>query len=208
MNKEYWEKYYTSQKTNDQPSGFAKFCVDKITREFGEIVDIGCGNGRDTFFFASCSIPCIGVDQTQAAIEKNRIKCSDLGLSAQFHQADFSTLDYDALIQGPFSIYSRFTLHAINSEEESKLLGKIYSSKNLKYLLIEARTIRDELYGVGKNIGPHEFMTTHYRRFIDPDKLRAKLEKAFDIQYFQEAQGFSKTETEDPCLIRLIAKKR
>ena len=28
------------------------------------------------------------------------------------------------------------------------------------------------------------------------------------IEYFEEAQGFSKIEAEDPCLIRMVAKRR
>jgi ubiquinone/menaquinone biosynthesis C-methylase UbiE len=208
MDKEYWETYYANQRTTDQPSDFARFCAKKYSSKFGQFFDIGCGNGRDTLFFSSQNIPCIGIDQSQQAITKNNEKKKQLDLPAQFHIGDFSNFDYDSVSKDLFSVYSRFTLHAINYEEETRLFDHINRSKNLAYLFIEARSIKDALYGSGTKVGLHEYVSTHYRRFIDPVVLKSKLEKTFDIEYFEESQGFAKTETEDPCLIRLIAKKR
>ena len=165
-------------------------------------------NGRDTFFFSRQSIPSAGIDQCKKAISKNELKKSKLGLDVSFRVDDFSTCDYDLLSKGTYSIYSRFTLHAINYEEENRLFQHLNKGINLKYLYIEVRSIRDELYGQGEKVGLHEFITSHYRRFIDPEALKSKLKNKFDIEYFEEAQGFAKIETEDPCLIRVIAKRR
>ena len=122
--------------------------------------------------------------------------------------ADFSSCDYASLANGAYSIYSRFTLHAINYEEEERLLSHLDNGGMLKYVFIEARSINDGLYGMGRKVGLHEFVTSHYRRFIDPAVLKSKLERTFHIEYFEEAQGFAKIATEDPCLIRVIAKRR
>jgi len=208
VDKEYWEHYYSVQSPSEQPSDFARFCAGKYEKEFGQIFDIGCGNGRDTLFFASQAIQTTGVDQCEIAIAKNEAKKAQLGLNTSFHQADFSTCDYSSIADGAYSIYSRFTLHAISYEEEERLFLYLNNGPDLKYLFIEARSIRDGLYGQGKEVGLHEFVTSHYRRFIDPVALKSKLENGFDIQYFDEAQGFAVTETEDPCLIRVVAKRR
>lgn len=208
MDLDYWENYYKEVGPTEKPSAFAVFCAKKYSNEMGMIFDIGCGNGRDTFFFSSQSIPCNGVEQCQIAVEKNERKNREVGLRANFHRADFSACDYDSLAPREYSIYSRFTLHAINYEEEDRLFDHLNIGRNLKYLFIEARSIRDGLYGQGDNVGPHEFVTSHYRRFIDPVRLKLKLEENFSIEYFEESQGFAKTETEDPCLIRVIAKKK
>lgn len=209
MDKQYWEDYYAQQEPSEQPSDFARLCVKKYKAEHGQIFDIGCGNGRDTLYFSSQSIPCAGIDQCKIAIAKNQAKQIRLGFKAAFHACDFSACDYDLLSSGPYSVYSRFTLHAINYEEENRLFDHLNNGKRrLAYLFIEARSIQDSLYGQGKEIGLHEFVTSHYRRFIDPLVLRSKLERHFDIEYFEEGRGFAKTETEDPCLIRLIARRR
>ena len=208
MDKEYWENFYTKQHPSEQPSDFARFCAKRYKKEFGQLFDIGCGNGRDTLFFSSQSIPCTGIEQSESAVEKNIIKKASLGLDASFHQNDFSACNYDQLTDGSYSIYSRFTLHALNHEEEDRLFNHLNNGRNLKCLFIEVRSIRDGLYGQGKEVGLHEFVTSHYRRFIDPLVLKSQLSNNFEIEYFEEAQGFSKTPTEDPCLIRLIARRR
>ena len=79
---------------------------------------------------------------------------------------------------------------------------------NLKYLFIETRSDKDELCGVGKKISKNEFITDHYRRFINKNDLLKKIKKTFKIIYVKESKGFSKFNNEDPCLIRLIAQKK
>jgi len=207
MDKNYWNKYYSKKITNDNPSDFAKYCMDLYDNSFGHIYDIGCGNGRDTFFFSEKSIKTTGIDQSEKIIKSNNKIANNLGLNLNFIKEDFSSFDYDSFTNGPFSIYSRFTLHAINYIEEKRLLEHLYNSRRLKYLLIEARSINDQLYGEGQEIGLHEFVTTHYRRFIDPMEIKNKLSKWFNIISFKESQGFAKTKNEDPCIIRIIAKR-
>ena len=86
---------------------------------------------------------------------------------------------------GTFSVYSRFTWHSINYKDEQKLLLSLKKNKNLKFIYIEARTINDAIYGEGIKVGKHEFMTSHYRRFIDPKVLKKKLSTFMKIIYFK-----------------------
>ena len=215
MNKNYWEKYYTSHSGTEDCSGFAKFIVEQYNElKGGIIVDVGCGNGRDTFHFLKSGIKAIGVDQSLLAVEKNNAK------SLSFLSRNICNVDYDNLTNESlgynwqwteeevnFSIYMRFVLHALNYEEENQLFETFKKSKNLKYLFIETRSTKDKIYGEGDEVGKHEYITSHYRRFIDPKDLKAKLEHNFKILYFEESCGLSRTEEEDPCLIRVIAKK-
>ena len=208
MDKEYWEKYYSAKGPSHEPSDFARFFAEKYRTDHGAVFDVGCGNGRDTFFFVSQEIPCCGVDQSRIAIEKNRTKAGVLGLNASFHHGDLATCDYALLANGAFSIYSRFNLHAISREEEDKWFLNLNNGSELRFLFIEARTISDDLYGQGKEIGLHEFVTSHYRRFIDPLMLKSKLETSFEVLSLEEGRGFAMIPTEDPCLIRVVAKRR
>ena len=124
-----------------------------------------------------------------------------------FFKADFTNFEYDNYTAKNYSIYSRFTLHAINYKEEEVFLQNIFNIRKLDYVLIEARTIRDNLYGNGTNVGLHEYVTSHYRRFIDPEILIKKLEKYFKIIYAEENIGFSIIKNDNPTLIRLICKR-
>jgi len=207
MDKNYWEDYYSAQNPSEKPSDYARFVTDYCDSATGMLFDIGCGNGRDTLDFLSQGVVCTGIDQSDVAIVKNREKCESLGLSGDFRQGDFSSLEYSKLAGGPFSIYSRFTLHAINYQEEARLLEHLNNEPGLQYLFIEARSLGDSLYGQGDEVGTHEFVTSHYRRFIDPQALQDKLKEKFEVLFFEENQGFAKTPTEDPCLIRLVARR-
>ena len=82
------------------------------------------------------------------------------------------------------------------------------TKKNLVNLFIETRTLKDELYGVGKKIGKHEFISSHYRRFIDPKIIKAKLKRNFKILYFKQGINFAKYKKENPWVLRIIAKKK
>ncbi len=75
--------------------------------------------------------------------------------------------------------------------------------------MIEARTIHDKIYGLGDKVEENAYIyNNHYRRFIDPEKIVDKLIKTgFKVLYNQEKDGFSKTETDDPILLRLILQK-
>ena len=45
-------------------------------------------------------------------------------------------------------------------------------------------------------------------QFIVPDEIRQKLESlGFNIQFFEEGQGFSIYKDDDPVLLRVMAKK-
>ena len=99
-------------------------------------------------------------------------------------------------------IYSRFFLHAISYKTEKKFINNLFKiSKNKSKIFLEFRTIKDPLIKKGKKISKYERLTDHYRRFIDPKKLKSKLSMFFNIKYFNEAVGYSKLKHDNPSLI-------
>ena len=67
MDKSYWNNFYKAvsadKKTFTEVDGrvlgapkhespFARFCLTNLMKDVGTIVDVGCGNGRDSFFFS------------------------------------------------------------------------------------------------------------------------------------------------------------
>ena len=209
MDKNYWNNFYKNNQITNQRSDFANFCAEQYKDNHGILIDVGCGNARDTFFFSSKGISCIGIDQSKKITENNQKKIKyHQTKNISFLNSNFTNIKFDKIVNHPYSIYSRFTLHAINYEEEQKFISNCKSQSFLKYLFIEARSINDDLYGKGKIVGNHEFITTHYRRFIDPQEIKKKLSENFKIIFFNESKGYSKkSDEDDPCLIRIIAKK-
>jgi len=60
---EYWNKFY--EKFNvKKASNFAKYLYKKnFISKKSKILEIGCGNGRDTFFFLKKNIKTIAIDK-------------------------------------------------------------------------------------------------------------------------------------------------
>ena len=202
----YWNQFYTDIKEGlTEPSQFAKDIVGQLIPG-KHLLELGCGNGRDSLFFLKNGLRVTAVDASDIAVENlnnivvnnddalfvcdNFVKCQSL-----------YQLKYDY-------IYSRFTLHAINEEQENELLANIKGALTDDGLLfIEARTIHDEIYGKGKCIERNAYIyNDHYRRFIDVEEFTQKLERiGFKVISIEERNGFSKTADSDPVLMRCIA---
>ena len=201
----YWNKFYKNSDQVKRPSNFAVKIRKFLKNYKGSIVDVGCGNGRDLTYFVNNKLNIIGID-----ISKNAIDICKKKISKKIHQDlfvnDFIKFNYNN-IKKNISIYSRFTLHTINLKDEKIFLKKLINLSNLDFLFIETRSTKDDLYGKGKKIGKNEFITDHYRRFINKSDLINKLKKKFKILYVRESKGYSKFKKEDPCLIRIIAQK-
>ena len=108
-------------------------------------------------------------------------------------------------------VYSRFTLHSISDADEERTLGWIYNSlRKDGRLCIEARTLKDPIYGMGKDMGNNVwFYNEHHRRFIDAEKFIEKL-KHFDFKVIlsEEKNGLAKMGNDnDPVVLRVIARK-
>ena len=67
-----WNKVYISDTSffGDDPSNFALECYKELKKHGAKkILDLGCGQGRDTIFFASNGIEVIAIDSSKVAID-------------------------------------------------------------------------------------------------------------------------------------------
>jgi len=202
--KNFWKKFYKVKKPPVNNSKFAKFCLKYLKNYKGNVFDIGCGNGRDTIFFRKNNINCYGLDQIQIIINKNKKK--NRKHKNFFIRKNFSSTNFDRISNERYSIYSRFSLHSINFKQEKKFINNLIKSKKLDFIFIETRTIHDELYGEGKKISKYEYFTDHYRRFIEPKRLKKMLKKYFKIKFFKIGRNLAKFKKENPKVLRIICK--
>ena len=201
----YWNNYYKKNKGVLKPSNFAIFSKKTLKNFSGIICDIGCGNGRDTIYFNKNGFNCYGLDQSGPVIKKNKKKFKKY--STKFIKKNFINFNFSKLNQ-PLTIYSRFSIHSIKQEKETIFLKKISNLKNLKYIFIEVRTIYDDLYGKGKKIGLNEFVSTHYRRFINPVKFKKKISKKFKIISYKVSKNLAVFKNENPKVLRIVAERK
>ena len=100
-NRRYWDRLYEGaygyQISND-PSPFAEWVLPQLTS--GQpLLDVGCGNGRDTMWFAANGIPTTGLDYSRGTMVRCRAEAAERGLPITFTLLNFYDLR-DTLVRG------------------------------------------------------------------------------------------------------------
>jgi len=173
MENEHWKDFYKKNIAPSYPTTFARFCLDVLPYR-SKIIDVGCGNYRDTNYFIENGFNATGID----------LAINDLSYSELNN-------DFDV-------IYSRFFLHALPKDELIDFIKwSANSSQDEVLFMAECRSIGDK---------PVLF-TDHDRSLVNGTDLMYLLQSVgFDIVYYQKATGLAKYKSEDPLVIRIIAK--
>jgi tellurite methyltransferase len=208
MDKNYWKNIYSKQSEGEQPSLFARYIAETIDIEGKNIIELGCGNGRDAIFFANANAQVTAIDQCDNIIDllNHRFRKVE---NLNFICADFTCLDdvtkYDI-------VYSRFTFHSISKVQEENVVNWAYHNLNPNgKLCIEVRGQKNEIYQVGMPVEdePDAFiLNDHYRRFIHFESFCKELGKfGFNLDFAKEQKGFAPYKGTDETYIRVIASK-
>jgi bifunctional enzyme CysN/CysC len=206
---QYWDQYYARRKAPLNPSPFALFCAENYLESNSSLLEFGCGNGRDSFYFAK-NHRVTAVDQSLVVIRANRTRAKQEGaLNAEFVHGEFGS-NISGLPSELDAVYGRFVLHAMPEDVESKALREAWRLlKAGGRLFLEFRTTRDPLMNQGHQIGEYERVTDHYRRFIDFEQLRQKLvDMGFELEFAVEKQGLASFGSDDPVVGRVVATRR
>jgi SAM-dependent methyltransferase len=179
---DYWNQFY-KQFNIDYPSDFCSFILNYI-KEPKNILDCGCGNGRDSYELSKYH-NVLGVDL--GTLPKEKDNCA-------FSNENFVTLD-----KTPYNlIYSRFTFHSITNEDHEVFLDSI---KVGSILCIETRSDKSI-----NDVRIHG--DSHYRNFTNINYIKELVsKKGFTIMYIEEKDDVAIYKSENPICIRLIAIK-
>tara|TARA_B100001250_G_scaffold412789_1_gene444960 strand:- start:3373 stop:4017 length:645 start_codon:yes stop_codon:yes gene_type:complete len=210
--KEFWNDHYLNF-SDYKASSFCTYCLENVIQPNDSIIELGCGNGKDGLKLINSASSYTGLDSSKSALSNFQFMINENGLQkkdVKLNCIDFTSFNFSKqTFKNRLAIYSRFSLHSINNESQKRLFDNIKQIKSSNWIcMIEARSIYDDLYGIGENIGEHQFVTDHYRRFIDPSKFLKDILNDFDIQYYELSNGFSKYKEFDPIIIRIIIEKK
>ena len=213
MKRYYWDKFYRKKISTYKPSNFARYCIKKFIKRRinNNLLEIGCGNGRDSFFFSKKGISVLAIDKSFIAIQNNINIKQEKGLTnINFKKIDLSSKKF--LKIGKFNfIYCRFFLHAVSKRIENIFFNSLSKLciKKKTIIMMEFRTIKDPLIKKGRKISYNERFTNHYRRFIDVKILLKKIInlKKFKILEVGEKKGLAKFKKENPIVCRLLLKR-
>lgn len=181
MNTEYWEKFYSKAHTKEA-SKFAHWCKQWIKNK-AKIIDIGCGNGRDSFYFAKNGHTVFGIDEAVKPKNGQRVKFIQQNI-LRFMAKRVDTFDVK---------YCRFFFHAVEEDVIDKLLGWCRGG----LLLIEARDKKDG-----------EFEPNHTRNLVHMPTLKRKLgQNGFTVVHEEVSRGLAPYGDFDPMIVRIVAHK-
>ena len=144
----YWEKFYKKiRKKRLSQSSFANFVLKRIKRNY-TLLDFGCGDGRDTFFFSKYLQKIVGIDSCKYIImENNLIKNKKIFFLNYNIKNKYLYPKLKKLISHKSIniVYARFFLHSLTNTEIRKffLITKKIIKKNGS-IFIEYRTDKDK----------------------------------------------------------------
>lgn len=209
MDKEYWDSYYKTHNVPGKPSPFAIYVGKEYfiaSEQRKKLIELGCGDGRDSVYFEKIGLDVTAVEQSPTAI--HNLNENYANGSIRFIEDDFT--EFSTKFDDKFDFaYSRFTLHAVKDENEDKVLKWVF--ENLKeggLFLLEVRSTKDELFGKGEKIAHNTFKyNNHNRRFVDFETIKNKISAHAKILESVLDNGLAVHKTEDPIVIRIIAQK-
>ena len=166
------------------------------------VIEIGCGNGRDSFFFSKYFKNIYAFDKSDIAIKYNCNNYKKIK-NLNFYKYDINeNFEFFKLIKLKKIFYARFFLHTLNNNEILRFinLSSKLVNKNEKVFL-EYRVLEDK--------NNKKIFKNHFRNYLNPKKIaKLFLIHSFKLDYNVVGQGFAKYGAEDPFIARQIFIKK
>jgi len=144
-----WEQEYskgTPHWAEDKnPSKFAQDFVKLMQEEkCHSLLEIGCGNGRDSIFFSNAGFRAIAIDVSESAVElaEGNIKEAKARVNIQVANAEklpFKNREFDA-------VFSLSVLHSTNLKKSLSEVDRVLRSGGIAFIYIYG----DTQYATGK----------------------------------------------------------
>ena len=193
--KNYWDIFYDKEIPPQHPSNFSKYILNYIDDK-NNLLDIGCGNGRDSLFFEENGFDVISIDKAKSI--------DFLGDINKFHVVDVNDIDFKVDVY-----YARFFIHAIKENILDSFLENLYRLMPTKSVFVfETRSTKGMTELEKKETN---FKSTigekHFRMLYSKKYMKTKLMKYFDIIHLVEENNVAIHKKDNPYVIRGIVKK-
>ncbi|MBI3841968.1 MAG: class I SAM-dependent methyltransferase [Thaumarchaeota archaeon] len=199
-----WDKIYEKDDSffGDKPSDFAVSCYDTMKDRAKTILELGCGQGRDSLFFASRGIKVKALDYSCFAIEQlsKRTKQTGLPIEASVHDPTeplpFNDNEFDA-------VYSHMLFSMKFSPEQLRFIFKEIKRvlKNDGFHFFSVRNHNDKFYGKGIRVDHKTYDINGFQiRFFTKEEIE-NLCEGFKIIEIKE-------DYEEPVTLYLVSSKK
>ena len=183
-----WNKVYSNDSSffGDQPSKFVLIFYENFIKKnkVKKVLELGCGQGRDSLFFASKGLDVHAIDSSKVAIENLIAKTKELNLDIDLKNINaveglpFSTGYFDA-------VYSHMFYNMGFSDDELKFLfnesRRVLKSKGI--LSFSVRNDKDIIYKKGTKVSGSIYGINGFQiRFFTKEDIKFFVNDNFKIQ--------------------------
>jgi len=193
-NTEYWDSFYKKGFLEKTETAFAQFVAKRILSKkgaIGKIIDVACGNGRDSVFFKNLGLDTYAVDKFSNVPE----------LGASFIKADLFDIDYAEYDY----IYLRFVVHTLTEAEFDRLLELFAGVDKYLIIYIETRSTKNIVEGEKAETNFKSSVgEKHFRMLYSYDYIKNKLDKNCTILQIEEKKDCAIYKDENPYVIRAV----
>jgi len=118
-----------------QPSQFAQEFAEKLVSENKKsVLEIGCGNGKDSILFAIAGLDVTGIDIVPEAIELAQENAKKAGVKVEFQEGDVESLSFpDSTFDAVFTLS---VLHSTDIEKSLSEIDRVLNPKGLAFIYI------------------------------------------------------------------------
>ncbi len=187
-----WDKVYSNDPSffGEDPSDFAQLSYrDFNTYRVKRLLELGCGQGRDTLFFASNGLDVHAIDSSKIAIEiiNQKIREKNISINLKYFDArralPFGNSYFDAIYSHMF----------YNMSFTDKDLGFLFTEcsrvlKDSGLLYFSVRSDNDVLYNKGKKVDSNVYEINGFQiRFFTKPQIMSFLSNHFEIRNIMES---------------------
>ena len=188
-----WDRVYSSDSSffGEDPSNFGLDCYEEFKKhEVKNVLELGCGQGRDTIFFASNGLDVVAMDSSQVAVGalSKIITEKNLPIKAMIYDVSegmpFDNSYFDA-------VYSHMFFNIRFTDDQLKYffveVNRVLKDGGLN--LFSVRSDNDAMYKKGTEVEKNIYDINGFqiRFFTKPDLTKISLSNGFEPYKITEA---------------------
>ncbi len=171
-NVDYWKNKWLSR-PQEPVNNFAVRAYKIIkSKRLKTLLDLGCGDGRDSVYFFNKGLKVTAVDFSLSGIKKLKSQNPKINcILADIRKMKLKANSFDV-------IYAHLSLHYFDDKTTNKIFNNLYHTLKKKGLIfIKCKSVDDTLFGEGEKISENMYKKGHTRHFFSKEYMREKLKK-------------------------------